>query len=498
MNDEMNTSGNGGGEATQTKDNKSAIAISKKSFITAIIIILVLMVASFIMTFVMDGMSYTVDEVTGEYEFVNEGRQGLAWWKFLLSPFLVLSPSSDGYMTIILIIVLLLLIAGVFNTLEKTGILKYMLKRTVNRFKNKRYLLLAIISFMFMVLGSCVGMFEEAVPLVPIVVMLCYSMGWDSFTGLGASLLAVCCGFAAGVLNPFTVGVAQEIGGLAMFSGIGMRLISFAVIYGILVAFLILYAKRIEKNPKKSKVYNEDLTAKEALVAEQDEVFVRDARMDKGLRWFLIWMGVMVLGVVLSIPIKALSDYIMYIIILCYVIAGIGAAAFCGYKPKEIGKNFGKGIVGILPAILMILMAASVKYILYESNLMYAILYHAMNAIKKAPGELAVLLIYLVVLLFNFFIPSGSAKAALLMPTIYPLADMLGIHRQTAVLAFAYGDGFSNVLFPTNPVLLITLGLTVVSFTKWFRWSVKVQLLFFIATAGLLLFAHAVIYPVGA
>lgn len=475
-------------------ENKANITISKKSFITAIILLSALMITAFALTYILDGTTYSYDEITGEYQFINEGKEGLPVWKLFAAPIMVLLPTSDGFLTLILIMVLLVIIGGVFNALEKSGILKYMLDKTVHKYKNKRYLLLAVISFFFMALGSGIGMFEEAVPLVPIVVLLCYSMGWDSLTGLGASLLAVCCGFAAGVINPFTVGVAQSLGGLPMFSGILMRLLVFAIIYGILITFLLLYVKRIEKNPKKSSVYKEDLLAKEKIEEKKD--FVRNKAMDKALFWFLGWMGVMVGIVLISIPIRALSDYVMFIILGCYVIAGIGASIISGSKGKKLAKTFGNGVLVIIPAIFMILMAASVKYILYEANIMYTILYYAVRAIERAPSEIAVLLIYLVVLVFNLVIPSGSAKAALLMPTIYPLADMLNIHRQTAVLAFTFGDGFSNVLFPTNPVLLITLGLTVVSYIKWFKWSVKIQLIFLVTTALLLLFAHNVIYTI--
>lgn len=470
---------------------KASISISKKSFITALVILLVLMLAAFIATYLVDGMSYVVDEASGEYIFTNEGRQGLVWWKFLLSPLLVLFPSSDGYLTIILIMALLVMIGGVFNTLERTGLLTYMLRKTVNRFKSRRYILLAAITLMFMLLGSCIGMFEEAVPLVPIVVMLCYSLGWDSLTGLGASLFAVCCGFAAGVLNPFTVGIAQQLGGLPMFSGIGMRLIAFALIYAVLITALLLYVKKIEKNPKKSIVYNEDLLARQNLM---EEAFEGNKKMDRALIWFLAWMGIMVMGVIITIPLPSLSNYIMYFIVICYVIAGVGASALSGFNLKQIGKHFGLGVLAILPALLMILLAASVKYILYETNVMYALLYYSIQTIRQSPAGLAVLLIYGVVLVFDFFIPSGSAKAALLMPTIYPIADILNINRQTAVLAFAFGDAFSNVIFPTNPVLLIALGLTVVSYVKWFRWSIKLQLILFALTVGMLLFAHNFVY----
>ena len=480
-------------EKENQKENKG-LSISKKSFITAVIIILILMIVAFSMTFFIEGRTYTVDSTTGEYNFTSQGINHLPVWKFFLSPILVLSPSAEGSITIIMIICLLIIIGGVFNSLEKSGILTYMLNKTINKYKNKRYFLLGMISFLFMVLGSGIGMFEEAVPLVPIVVLLCYSLGWDSLTGLGASLLSVCCGFAVGVINPFTVGVAQERGGLPIFSGIGMRLLTFVIIFAILITYLILYAKKIERNPKKSIVYKEDLLEKEKIGKQAQ--FVRNKDFDKALIWFLSWMGAMVVFVLLSIPIRVLSDYTMAVIVLFYIFAGIGAVLIGKTKPKVLAKTFGQGIIAILPAIIMILMASSVNYMLIETNVMNSILYFSLETIKNAPAEFAVILIYFVVLLFNFFVPSGSAEALLVMPTIFPIADALHISRQTAILAFAAGDGFSNVLYPTNPVLLITLGLTVVSFTKWLKWSYKIQLIFLAATIGILLFAHNIVYVI--
>jgi uncharacterized ion transporter superfamily protein YfcC len=155
---------------------------------------------------------------------------------------------------------------------------------------------------------------------------------------------------------------------------------------------------------------------------------------------------------------------------------------------------FFMGVCAMLPAIIMLMVASSIKYIIVKSNIMDTILYILVNAIKNAPVSLSVILIYVVVFIFEFLIPSGSTKATLLMPIIYPLVDMLGINRQTAVLAFAFGDGFSNVILPTNPGVLIVLGLTAVTYPKWFKWSFKIQLSLFALTSSILLLAHYFLY----
>ena len=312
-----------------TQKQKKGLNISTRSFLTAIAVIFVLMVLTYILTFLIPGGEYarltdasgnTVIDTEAGFSYV-EG--GIPFWKWSFSPLLVLS--SEGSGALIAVIVFLLVIGGVFNSLEKCNLMKYMLDRITSRFGQKRYQLLTVITLFFMALGSFIGSFEECIPLVPIVVALAVSLGWDPLTGVGMSLLAVGCGFAAGVCNPFTVGVAQELAGLPMFSGIWFRALAF-------------------------------------------------------------------------------------------------------------------------------------------------------------------------VLIMNFFIPSGSAKAFLLMPLIVPVAQVFRISAQLCVAAFAFGDGFSNVFYPTNPVLLIGLGLADVNYGTWVKWSWKFQTLNLVLTSLLLLFGMGIGY----
>ena len=167
---------------------------------------------------------------------------GIPFWKWLLSPILVLGASGSG--TLIAVIIFLLVIGGIFNSLEHCGLMKYMLDKLVHMFGAVKYKLMALLVFFFMALGALVGSFEECVPLVPIVVALSISLGWDVIVGVAMSMLAVGCGFASGVFNPFTVGVAQQIAGLPMFSGASMRALAFVLIYILLLSFIYFYAKK--------------------------------------------------------------------------------------------------------------------------------------------------------------------------------------------------------------------------------------------------------------
>ena len=455
---------------------KKGLNISTKSFITAILVIFVLMCLTYILTFMIPGGEYartidasgnTVIDTSGGFHYVDGG---ISFVKWILSPILVLGAEGNG--ALIAIIAFLIVIGGIFNSLDKCGLMKYMLDRITYRFASNRYTLLAVISFFFMALGAFIGSFEECVPLVPIVVALAIRLGWDALTGLGMSLLAVGCGFASGVCNPFTVGVAQELAGLPMFSGIWYRLIAFIFIYILLMFFLYRHSKKIEKSANES-------------LADSD--FEQNKAMDHGLICFASLIGIGILFILSSVFITALQDYTMIIVAVVFLIAGITSVLLAGMSGKKLCSTFINGALSILPAVLMILMANSIKYTLTEAHILDTILYNTVSIAETLPKGIVILFIYLIVLVMNFFIASGSAKAFLLMPLIVPIAQLFGISAQLCVMAFAFGDGFSNVFYPTNPVLLISLGLADVNYVEWAKWSLKFQILNLLLTSGLLL-----------
>ena len=465
------------------KAEKKGLNVSVKSFAGAIAVILALMIFTYALTFFIPGGEYartldangnTIIDAQGGFSYVDGG---LPLWKWLLSPVLVLGADGGGMM--IAIIVFLFVIGGVFNSLDADGLMKYMLDKIVYRFGGARYKLMAVVMFFFMAMGAFIGSFEECIPLVPIVVSLSVSLGWDVMTGMAMSLLAVGCGFASGVCNPFTVGVAQSLSGLPMFSGIWLRLVSFVVIYALLFVFTFRHGKKVSVNSS----------------AEISKIpFTPDKKMDKGLICFASIVGFGMLLVLSSGFITALQDYTMVIVAVMFLIAGITAVLVSGMKGKDLGKYFGKGVVGILPAVLMLLLASSIKYILTEAKILDTILYWAVDAAGGMPEWMIILFVYLIVLVMNFFISSGSAKAFLLIPLIVPMAQIFGIESQLCVMAFAFGDGFSNVFYPTNAALLIALGLTDVSYGKWVKFSWKFQVINLLVTSGLLLLGWVIGY----
>lgn len=393
------------------KKKKIQLEASAKSFITAMTVIFLMMILTYALTFIIPG-------------------GGIPFWKWVLSPVLVLFGEDNG--SLIAIIALLIVLGGVFNSLDKFGVLRFLLDKITEHFGEKRRILLAVIPLFFMVLGSVAGSFEECVPLVPVVVALAIRLGWDVLTGLGMSVLAIGCGFAAGVCNPFTIGVAQELAGLPMFSGMWLRVVAFVCIYVMLLCFLLWHVKKIEK----------PMCENEGMKSER----------------------------------------------MTEIIPSSGSIMW------KLTITFKDGVVSVLPGVLLILMANSIRFTLMEGNILDPILQGAIGLADGLPRWSVILFIYGLVLFLNFFIPSGSAKAFLLMPLIVPLAQAFDISAQLCVVAFAFGDGFSNVFYPTNPVLLISLGLANVSYGDWAKWSGKFQLLNLFLTSGLLLFGLALGY----
>lgn len=471
-------------EENNTQSKASLGNVQIRSFLTAFVILAVFMVAAYVLCAVLPGGLYARQIVDGKESIIADSytqvQGGLPLWKFLLSPFLVLGDAGGSIL--LLIVIFLFVVAGSFVSLENAGVLNHMLVWVAAKFRHNRWLLLALVTLLMMSMGAFIGSFEECIPMIPIAISLSIAMGWDVMVGLGMSLLAVGFGFSSGVMNPFTVGVAQNLAGLPMFSGLWLRGVSFVIIYGMVLGYLVIYAKRLERNNP------------QPLNAVSVEKSMDDPRMDKALGAFVAIIGCGLLCVIIFGLIPALSDLVLPLTAIMFLVGSLVSVRLSGVKFKQYGKWFLQGMKTLAPAVLLLLMASSIRYILAQGAVMDTILHGAISFIADKPQVLTILLIYLLVLMLNMFISSGSAKAFLLIPLIMPMIDMVGMTRQLAVLAFAFGDGFSNVFYPTNVALLIGLSIADVSYGKWFRFTWKIQLLNLVVTSLILLFGLQIGY----
>ncbi|QQO09525.1 YfcC family protein [Breznakiella homolactica] len=474
----------------------SSIKIGKKAFILSALIILLLMAVSGILTLVLTPGEYervTVDGrtlvVDGSYAEVP--RPDYPFWRWFTAPAEILF--APGNLTPIVLILFIIAVGGSIAILEYAGVMEELVNLLVRRFAKRKYLLIALIILFFMVCSSFVGIYEGMVPMIIFIIPVALSLGWDSLTGLGMSLLPLAFGFASAVTNPFTIAVAQKIADLPLFSGAWLRIIFFAAVYAIVTLFVVRHAKKVEKNPAASLSFADDEKLRGKMHADGGAGAAAEIRGGRRhwntLIWFVSCVILAMVIVVATARIPGLSDAAFPVMTLLFLIGGIGGGLFAGLRGKHLALSFFKGALNLLPGVLLVLMAYSVKHIITCGKIMDTILYMASELIRRSPPMAAAFLVYATTLVMNFFIGSASAKAFLMMPLLTPLADLVGITRQTAVLAFDFGDGFSNMIFPTNALLLIALSFTVVGYPKWMAWTWKLQLIMLALTSAFLAFA---------
>ena len=494
----------------------TGLRISKKAFLTSFFVLLALMIGAGVLTVAIPSGQYA--RAQGEYglqvvpdTYAAAEKPAYPVWRWFTAPFEVLA-SSDGLQAIV-IIVFIMIVGGAFAILDKAQVLKEAVSLIAKRYASRRYLLLALVTLFFMGIGSFLGIFEETIPLVPVAIALALSLGWDVYVGMGMSILATGFGFSAAIANPFSIGTAQRLAGLPLFSGVGFRIIIFACVYLLFYFWLAAKARKSESRLKGGRLsddthsddtHSDDTPGGDALGGDAlggdapggdapvlnsipEPASDRDLKPGRGAAFFGISVLILVATILTISLTRTFADYSMPIIAIIFLIAGFGSGLVAKMPLKGCLKAFGSGVAGILPGVVLILMAMAVKHIIVSGGIMDTILYGASTIIGESSGYGAAALIYLFTLGMNFFIGSATAKAFLLMPLLAPLADLAGISRQLAVQAFAFGDGFSNMIYPTNAVLLIALGVAGLSWPDWFKKTWLLQVAVLVLTMGLLM-----------
>lgn len=459
--------------------------INVKAFATVVgILVAILLFCGSLSYFVPQG-SFERDAqgqiITGTY--VQEDVSGIAFWRVLTAPGRVFA-SSDG-VTILMISLFLLIMSGIFNLLEKTGGIQTFIVRIMNRLREKGRQVVYITVLMFMLFGSLFGMFEELVTLLPLTIVFMLSMKMDTMVGLGACLMAACFGFSAAITNPFSVGIASQYAGVSTSTGVWLRIVFFVLIYVSLCAFLRMYLRKLEKNPKASPTYESDLARRASL--EKME-YLAECDHDRAFRvysGFFVLQGVLLLAIA---SIRAISGLAIPILAGSFLIFGIAAGWIVNGSGKNVLRWFVKGAGAMLPAVLMIAIASSIKLVMEESGIIDTIMHQVLNVLQNCSKFTAVLLIYVLILFLQLFIGSATAKIVLVMPIVIPIAKALGISPSLIILTYCMADGFTDVIMPTNPVLLIGLSMANVSYFKWVKWTWKLQLFVLAMTVLILLF----------
>ena len=354
------------------------------------------------------------------------------------------------------IVFFIFIVGGSFYVVQKSGAIDAGIAAVVRKTSKKGILLIPILSIVFAFGGGVYGMAEECLPFIPALVVLCVSLGYDSIAAAAIALVATCAGFTGAFLNPFTVGVAQGIAELPLMSGLGYRIIVFSVMVAITITYLILYCLKIKKNPEKSLMHEIDRNR------DIKNDLIKTAFTTRHKVILLVVLGtfaLLVFGVLkYHWYIQEISGLFFGMAILVGILSGRGL--------NQLAEDFLEGCSSLAYGALVIGLARGVLVIFTDSHVIDTIIWGMANAIQELPSVITSLGIYIAQIVISFIVPSGSGMAALTMPVLSPLADIVGVTRQTAVLAFQFADGFTNVITPLSGYFMAGLALAGIPYQK--------------------------------
>jgi uncharacterized ion transporter superfamily protein YfcC len=327
-------------------------------------------------------------------------------------------------------------------------------------------------------------MAEETIVFVPIGIALARALGYDTIVGVAMITLGAAAGFSSGFANPFTVGVAQSIAEVPIYSAMGFRIAIFVVMIAVTTWYILRYAHKVKRNPELSVVAD--------LERESSEHHLDLSAIPKLTGKHYAVYAVIVAG--FAIMIYGIREYGWYIQELAsiFLMMGIFASLAGGVGPSKTASHFVEGAKGIAFGALVVGIARAILVVMESGQIIDTIIHGMATGISSLPSMLAALLMYVVQIIINFFIPSGSGQAATTMPIMAPLGDLVGVTRQTAVLAYQFGDGFTNSIIPTSAVLMSYLAIAKVPYEKWFKWILPLMGIWIVVGAVFLMIAQAI------
>lgn len=467
---------------------------------------------------------------TGSFSFTESTPQ--TWQVF--------SAFFNGFVNTAPIIAFILMIGGAFWILNESksidiGILSFLaFSRKLERYSllkkiGVNNLIITSIMLVFSLFGAVFGMSEETIAFTIIFVPLAVSMGYDSIVGVSMCFVAAALGFAGAFINPFTVGIAQGLSDIPLFSGIEYRLVMWLIINIAGFAFILRYAARVHRNPEKSPVYNDDAywrNRNEESSPEFTPVIYRGTWISflflaLALVIFSVFHPMNVLSIgnreytLPAVPVatlgfiatglltlrKSFHYYILNLLFFTIVFLIIGVMGFgwyvmeiatlflalgifsgiaAGRNANDITRSFIDGASDILSAAMVVGLAGGIVVILEDGRIIDTLLYYMSQSMEDLGKVGSVSIMYVIQTALNIFIPSGSGKAALTMPMMSQFSDLIGISRQASVVAFQLGDGFTNMITPTSGVLIGVLGIARIPYDKWLKWVFPLIVILFV------------------
>lgn len=445
------------------------------------VLIFSLIVLSAILTYIIPSGQFDRVELNGRsvieadsFQYIDSSPVGLL---DLFSS--VHSGMVNGASTIFFV----LIIGGTFGVFAATGALDAFIAMISRKMANREKLLIPVLMLFFAIAGALMGMSDEIIVYIAILVPLTIALGFDAMTGFAMVTIGASVGFTAAVMNPFTVGIAQGIAELPPFSGMGFRIIIFIVLYVAAATYVYRYASKVKKDPSIGE-YGKYQPSKVNPATAWDEKMSMSHK--------LVLISFLVSYIILIIGVMKYGWYITEIAGLFFMF-GIIMGILGKLSPSQIADNFIIGAKDLLGGAMIIGLAQAILVIFNSAGLMDTILYHASELLGNVPGTLSAVGMFILQLIMNFFVPSGSGQAALTMPLMAPLSDMIGVTRQTSVLAFQFGDGIAKSIFPTGNIIA-ALAVGGISYGKWFKWFMPFFIIQFVIAVVALIIAQWIQY----
>ena len=399
--------------------------------------------------------------VDGSFQYIEQNPQGL---------FALLQAPLEGIMAASEIIAFLFIVSGAIAIITKTRAIDAGITNAVKSFKGKEVLMIPIIMGLFSLGGAVFGMTEEAIPFVAMLIPICLALGYDSIMAMGITYVGCIVGFATAMINPFSVGVAQSIANVPAGSGVGFRTLIWAVTTIVATLFLMWYGRRIKRNPELSPVYEIDQARRES-----QELVNEDVKFTGRHKLILLSIVVCLIGIIVGV---LKFGFAIPEISALFLATGVVAGLIGKLSLDEMATSFVNGAKDMIGAAIVVGFARGIVILAQDGQIIDTLLYQLSNFIGQLPSLIAGYVMFFVQMFINFFISSGSGQAALTMPIMAPLGELVGITPQTSILIFQFGDGFSNAMFPTSRVLMACLGVAGIPWSKWIKWILPLQLIF--------------------
>ena len=422
-----------------------------------------------------------VDEVTGRELIVKDTFHTVDRNPTSVLGFFIAMPK--GIVDAGWIFVLTFCVGGGFAVLRETGVITGAIGALSHKLAHRGIIIIPILTTVFAVIDCFIGMPEMNIVYVPMLIPIMLALGFDSITACATAMVGSAAGFTAAIANPFTVIIAQKICGLPLYSGWQFRVVVLVIVLAVGIVFTMRYALRVKKDPSKALAPETDALNRSRMKVEEGEKMALRVKL-AGIVALLLFL-LMIYGVISwGWDMPEIGGIFMAIGIVSGIVAGLSGDQICDY--------FMKGCQDVLLGAIMIGLARGISVILSDAYIIDTIVYYLSRMVEALPPAITSIGMLIVQTALNFLIPSGSGQTVVSMPIMAPLADMVGVTRQTAVLALQFGDGFTNIIYPVSGYLMASLTLAGVPYQKWVKFILPLIIIWTVIAAVTLVFAQAI------